>query len=210
MSHLFKTKSFFSTLDIRYWVSCILFSIVVITTLLLTFAGRYTLAGLRIEKNRLTGAGDNTCQVPFAAGRSAPPQSGRHFKQSEQRIAGSKELNAERYTLNAADDWLDDLIEKIWYVESSGRANPPDGDGGQAAGPLQIHKAVVDDVNRYYKMNFSYRDRRDINKAKQIAKLYMQLWMEKHKEEIAVRIFNGGPRGWRKKSTDTYWTKISN
>ena len=188
----------------------LLFAIVIIT-LLLTFAGRYTLAGLRIEKNRLTGAGDNTYQVPFAAGRSVPPQSGRHFKQSEQRIAGSKELNAERYTLNADDDWLDDLIEKIWYVESNGRANPPDGDGGQAAGPLQIHKAVVDDVNFHYrKYYFTYDDRYDIKKAKQIAKLYIKLWMERHKEEIAARIFNGGPRGWRKKSTDTYWAKISN
>lgn len=113
-----------------------------------------------------------------------------------------------RDTTRPPDYWLDELIEKIWQVESSGRLNPPDGDSGEAAGPLQIHKCVIDDVNRRYGMDFSYADRRDLDKSKQIAKLYVTMWLEFHKQEIAARIFNGGPRGWQKKSTDAYWLKI--
>ena len=104
--------------------------------------------------------------------------------------------------------WLDELIGKIHIVESGGRLNPPDGDDGRAVGALQIHKGAVDDVNRYYKTNFSYSDRSDFPKARLMARLYIQMWMEKHKREIAARIFNGGPRGWQKKSTDEYWEKV--
>ena len=106
-------------------------------------------------------------------------------------------------------DWLDELIEKIRLVESSGRANPPDGDGGEATGPLQIHQCVLDDVNERYGRKFVRADLRDVKTAKLIARLYIEMWMEKHKEEIGARIFNGGPRGWRKKSTDSYWEKIN-
>ena len=105
-------------------------------------------------------------------------------------------------------DWLDELVEKIWFVESSGRFNPPAGDGGKAGGPLQIHPGVIDDVNFYYQTSFTYEDRHDIEKARQIAKLYILFWMNAYKEEIAARIYNGGPRGWRKESTDDYWRKI--
>ena len=108
----------------------------------------------------------------------------------------------------AVSDWLDKLITKIYVVESGGRLNPPDGDGGRAVGALQLHKCVIDDVNFYYGQNFTYTDRHDLNKAKQIAKLYIAMWMHKQREEIAARIFNGGPRGWQKKSTDKYWQKI--
>ena len=104
--------------------------------------------------------------------------------------------------------WLDELIEKIYLVESGGRANPPAGDGGRAAGAMQLHRCVVDDVNFYYGENFSYADRNDVEKAKQMARLYITHWLGVHKEEIAARIYNGGPRGWQKKQTDTYWGKI--
>jgi len=105
-------------------------------------------------------------------------------------------------------DWLDELIETLMLVESGGQTDPPDGDGGRAVGALQIHKGAVDDVNRHYQTNFSYDDRRDFPKARLIARLYISMWLERHREEIAARIFNGGPRGWAKKSTDRYWEKV--
>ena len=40
------------------------------------------------------------------------------------------------------------LISAIMAVESGGR-DQAIGDGGRALGPLQIHKAVVVDVNRF-------------------------------------------------------------
>jgi len=105
-------------------------------------------------------------------------------------------------------DWLDELIDKLWQVESAGSLNPPDGDGGRAAGPLQIHKCVVDDVNRFCRTDFTYSDRYEPAKAKQITRLYITLWLERNREELAARIFNGGPRGWRKTATNSYWAKV--
>ena len=110
--------------------------------------------------------------------------------------------------------WIDTLIERIQQVESGSQKGEvksekiKDGDDGRAVGALQMHKGAVDDVNRYYKTNFSYSDRSDFPKARLMAALYIRMWMEKHREEIAARIFNGGPRGWQKKSTDEYWEKI--
>lgn len=106
------------------------------------------------------------------------------------------------------ETWLDALIESIWFVESSCRTTPPDGDGGEAVGPLQLHGCVLADVNNYYGTGFRASDARDLAIAKQIAAMYIRMWMDKRKTEIAARIFKGGPRGWRKKSTDEYWEKI--
>ena len=106
------------------------------------------------------------------------------------------------------EDWLDELIQKLWIIESSGQLNPRPGDNGKAIGPLQIHLAVIKDVNRFYGMEFASEDRQDLAKSKQIARLYLTHWLNKHREEITARIWCGGPRGWRKKSTDGYWEKI--
>jgi len=105
-------------------------------------------------------------------------------------------------------DWFDELLEKIWQVESSGKLSPEDGDGGEAVGPLQIHQCVLDDVNEKFGTQFTLNDVRDIETAKIVARLYVSMWMDIYKTEIASRIFNGGPRGWRKESTDSYWRDI--
>jgi len=106
------------------------------------------------------------------------------------------------------DDWLDELLDKIWQVESSGRLDPPDGDGGRAVGALQIHPCVIIDVNELCGACFSLEDRRDLAKSKEIARLYITYWMERHREEIASMIFHYGPSGWRKEDVDGYWSKI--
>ncbi|MBC8481152.1 MAG: hypothetical protein H8D47_00605 [Planctomycetes bacterium] len=105
-------------------------------------------------------------------------------------------------------DWLDELIEKIWFVESSGRISCPDGDGGSAGGPMQIHPDVIDDVNFYWGTDYTYADRYDLAKAKRIARLYIARWFEASREEIAARIYNGGPRGFEKESTEKYYRRI--
>jgi hypothetical protein len=104
--------------------------------------------------------------------------------------------------------WLESLLDKIWTVESGRRLSPSDGDGGKAIGPLQIHADVLKDVNGKYGTKFTCADLRDIGKAKTIARMYIEMWMERYREEIAARIFNGGPRGWNNASTDGYWKKI--
>jgi hypothetical protein len=104
-------------------------------------------------------------------------------------------------------DFLNDLIDKIWQQESSGRLNPPDGDGGKAIGPLQIHQEALTDVNQRFGLNYVLEDMRDIAKAKVVAKLYITMHLDNNLEEIAARIFNGGPRGWEKPQTREYYKK---
>ena len=41
------------------------------------------------------------------------------------------------------------LFKAIWMVESSGSANPPDGDNGAAIGPFQIHEVYWEDAAEY-------------------------------------------------------------
>ena len=118
-------------------------------------------------------------------------------------------------------DWLDGLLEKIRFVESGGsgplpaspselcRTSTINGDNGKAGGPLQIHPCVVDNVNFHLGKKYSYADRYDLQKAKEIARLYIKLWLDKNKDEIAARIWNGGPRGWEKEATKEYWEKIN-
>jgi hypothetical protein len=105
-------------------------------------------------------------------------------------------------------DWLDDLIERIWQQESSGRLNPPDGDDGKAVGPLQIHQEALTDVNQRFGLNYALWDMRDIEKAKLVAKLYITMYLDNNLEEISARIFHYGPAGWRGKDVDGYCEKI--
>jgi hypothetical protein len=103
---------------------------------------------------------------------------------------------------------FDSIIDKIWQNESSGNLTAPVGDDGQAFGPLQIHRVVLSDVNRWYGTRYTVEDIKDIAKAKQVARLYISKWLDANKDEIAARIFNGGPRGWEKQATRDYWAKI--
>jgi hypothetical protein len=107
----------------------------------------------------------------------------------------------------ASTEILNSIINKIHIVESNGKSSVPVGDNGKAVGPLQLHQCVLDDVNKYYGMNFQSGDRKDLEKSKLIARAYIIMWILENQEEIAVRIFNGGPRGWEKPATEKYWQK---
>jgi hypothetical protein len=132
------------------------------------------------------------------------------FKHTPAKTVSHNELSGELSSLSPDSfildaDFADTIVDKLWQRESSRRLNPLDGDGGDAVGPLQLHIGVLIDVNKYYGTNFTPQDRRDYAKSRQIALMYINMWLNKNVEEIAVRIFNGGPRGWQKKTTDAYW-----
>lgn len=71
-------------------------------------------------------------------------------------------------------------------------------------------------MNRIYGTEFTYEDRKDIEKSKEIAELYLRFYGFKYQEktgnqptlEIYARIWNGGAYGWRKQSTLKYWEKV--
>lgn len=90
----------------------------------------------------------------------------------------------------------------------------------KAIGILQIHKEMVDDVNRINglrgdKARYTYDDRWDVAKSKQMFRTY-QSWYAKYypiaagKEiEVMARRWNGGPRGeLKREKTSEYWRKV--
>ena len=105
------------------------------------------------------------------------------------------------------------LIYAICKVESNNGMYVV-GDNGKAIGCLQIWKSVVDDVNKYSKVKYTYVDRYDKVKSYEMFKLYIghyatekRLGRKPTNEDIA-RIWNGGPNGYKKTSTIKYWNKV--
>lgn len=100
------------------------------------------------------------------------------------------------------------LIDALVHVESKGRSSAV-GDNGKALGILQIHKEVVDDVNRAYGTSYEYDDRKSVELSREICCKYLILhgghWAS---DEKYARIWNGGPRGHRKPRTKRFWRKV--
>lgn len=113
------------------------------------------------------------------------------------------------------------LLDAIAVVESKNNANAK-GDYSKkekcyrAIGAFQLWKVYVDDVNRISKKSFSYDDRKDSKKSREIVKLYLEHYGRAYErktgktasDEILARIHNGGPKGYSKDSTKKYWEKI--
>jgi len=109
----------------------------------------------------------------------------------------------------------DKLIDALIITESSGRVNAI-GDKGKAFGQLQIWEVVIKDVNALYKTNYSHADMFNADNSKDVCKKYLAYYGKQYKKEtgkepdnqVYARIWNGGPRGYLKKSTKNYWKKV--
>lgn len=85
----------------------------------------------------------------------------------------------------------------------------------KAYGPLQIRKPCVDDVNKAFDTNYEACDCLG-NRALSvwICRRYMEIYAtetrlgRKPESEDLARIWNGGPNGWKRKSTEKYWQKV--
>lgn len=105
-------------------------------------------------------------------------------------------------------NFLPRLISAMIMVESDGR-DWIVGDNGRALGCLQIHEAVIDDVNRIYGTNYIHADALYPDRARLICILYLLHYAGSHATaEQCARIWNGGPNGWAKESTISYWEKV--
>nr|BAR33780.1 lysozyme [uncultured Mediterranean phage uvMED] len=107
------------------------------------------------------------------------------------------------------------LLAVLIMMESSGDSLAI-GDDGRSVGILQIGTMVVDDVNRVYQTKYTYEDRYKANVSKDLCRWYLswygrakRIGEEKHNTyEAYARIWNGGPDGWKKESTQKYWDKF--
>lgn len=102
---------------------------------------------------------------------------------------------------------LSNLISALIVVESSGN-DLAIGDGGRAIGPLQIHKAVVLDVNRITGSHYRHQDMTNRAQARAVCEAYLRHYGRGKSLEQQARIWNGGPTGDRKTATEAYWAKV--
>lgn len=102
---------------------------------------------------------------------------------------------------------LTNLISALIAVESSGN-DLAIGDQGRAIGPLQIHRAVVTDVNRFTGAHYRHQDMTNRAIARKVCQTYLEHYARGATDEQAARRWNGGPTGDRKTATLGYWRKV--
>jgi hypothetical protein len=103
---------------------------------------------------------------------------------------------------------LDLLLDAIATAESQNNAKAV-GDGGQAFGPYQIHRAYWSDGTRFLRVDWGYEDARDPLKAREVVRAYLLHYGEGKGLIDLARIHNGGPQGDCKASTLPYARKIA-
>jgi len=118
-------------------------------------------------------------------------------------------------TMTSADVRLPEIREVLKHVETN--YNPDMiGDNGASFGILQIQQIAIDDVNLKYGTKYTHQDAFNVTYAEEIFDLYVTIWANKLEiregrkatTEDIVRIWNGGPRGYQRKSTIKYYNKF--
>ena len=119
--------------------------------------------------------------------------------------------------INGKIDNRKELIEAMAFVESGGNPNAI-GDlnlGTPSIGLLQIRPIMVREVNRILKKQglekrFRNADRKDSTKSIEMFNIWADTYHLNSSYEKMARNWNGGPRGYKNKRTEHYWTKINN
>ena len=102
---------------------------------------------------------------------------------------------------------LSNLISALIIVESSGN-DLAIGDNGRAVGPLQIHRGVVLDVNRFTGSHYRHQDMTNRAAARAVCQAYLTHYGRGATTEQLARRWNGGPTGDRKTATVAYWRRV--
>ena len=102
---------------------------------------------------------------------------------------------------------LTNLISALMLVESSNN-DLAIGDQGRAIGCLQIHKAVVLDVNRITGSHYKHSEMTNRVAARAVCETYLKAYGKGATTEQLARRWNGGPTGDRKSATEAYWAKV--
>ena len=106
---------------------------------------------------------------------------------------------------------LEAVISALVAVETGNHPQPDQarGDGGRALGILQIHAAVVTDVNRLTGAQYAHGDALQPGKARQICRAYLIHYCGKTASaETYAAVWNGGPLGLHKPSARRYAAKV--
>jgi hypothetical protein len=111
------------------------------------------------------------------------------------------------------------IIPILIQIETGNLKDPNEAIGSFGeVGMLQVRQSVIDDVNRVYHFSkdekYTLRDMHTPWLSSEVCFYYLSYWGDKKRlghdatfEDLA-RIWNGGPRGWKKKSTRKYWNRV--
>ncbi len=106
------------------------------------------------------------------------------------------------------------LLDAICTVESNCDDDAV-GDGGDSIGAYQIQYAYWKDATDFDKsIGGSYQDCKDSEYSRKIVLAYWSRYAiidrvgEEVTDEDRARIHNGGPNGYKRNSTNKYWTKV--
>jgi hypothetical protein len=108
---------------------------------------------------------------------------------------------------------LNSLISALMIVESSNN-DMAIGDQGRAIGCLQIHKAVVLDVNRITGSHYRHQDMTNRVQARAVCEAYLKHYVTEkrigRKPTVAdfAKVWNSGPDGFKKTCSDKYAAKV--
>jgi hypothetical protein len=104
------------------------------------------------------------------------------------------------------------LVDALIIVESAGNERAFS-KKENACGCLQIRPIMLREVNRILRKQksdrrFTKEDRWDCGLSKEMFYVWMNYHHKDSSDEIIARCWNGGPRGWKKQSTEHYWHKV--
>ena len=102
---------------------------------------------------------------------------------------------------------IDALLDVLACVESN---NNPDavGDHGRALGAYQIHQAYWEEGTRLLGVNWPYRAAFNPEKARCVVRAYLLHYGGDRGLTDMARIHNGGPGGFRRRSTLSYAQRV--
>jgi hypothetical protein len=104
------------------------------------------------------------------------------------------------------------LVDALILVESAG--NPKAFNKKEnACGCLQIRPIMVREVNRILRKQnedkrFTKENRWDCGLSQEMFYIWRNHHHENSSNEVIARNWNGGPRGYKKQSTEHYWNKV--
>jgi len=104
------------------------------------------------------------------------------------------------------------LVDALILVESAG--NPKAfNEKENACGCLQIRPIMLREVNRILRKQkserrFTKEDRWECWKSKEMFYIWRDYHHSNSSDEVIARNWNGGPRGYKKPSTEHYWHKV--
>jgi hypothetical protein len=108
---------------------------------------------------------------------------------------------------------ISNLITALIIVESSGN-DLAIGDNGRAIGPLQIHRGVVQDVNRITGSNYQWQQMTNRVQARAVCEAYLKHYVTEkrinRKPTVAdfAKVWNSGPNGFNKVVSNGYAKKV--